>query len=249
MNITAIFLLAGYGRRISSLTKNPKCLLKINNETILDRNLNLLKQLKIKKIILVLGYKKNLLKKHLKKYKKSFNIKFAYNNNYKKYGNSYSLYKGLNKSKQKCIIFDGDLIYTKKILQNFLSKSYESSFLVGKSTINNVECAKTLIDKNGYVKKTIDKRLIKKSELIDLKFVGEAIGIIKISNKIRKLMVIGLKKFFRNKKNIILNWEHFMNEFLKNNSIHYNRTINSKWIEIDTKYDYVRAISLFKLND
>jgi hypothetical protein len=29
-NTSVIFLLAGFGKRISNLTKNPKCLLKIN---------------------------------------------------------------------------------------------------------------------------------------------------------------------------------------------------------------------------
>ena len=54
----AIFLLAGFGKRISALTKNPKCLLKINNEKLILRNLRLLKKQKIKDITIVLGYKK-----------------------------------------------------------------------------------------------------------------------------------------------------------------------------------------------
>ena len=57
--ISAIFLLAGFGKRISNITKNPKCLLKINNQTLIDRNLEILKKFKIKDVVLVLGYKKN----------------------------------------------------------------------------------------------------------------------------------------------------------------------------------------------
>ena len=37
-----------------------------------------------------------------------------------------------------------------------------------------------------------------------------------------------------------------MNEFLKVNNIKYKKTINSRWIEIDTKQDYHEAKSLFK---
>ena len=146
----------------------------------------------------------------------------------------------------KSLIFDGDLVYSKKILENFLKSRYKSSFLIGKTSIKNIECAKTLVDKNGYVKKTIDKRLIKKSELKKYKFVGEAIGIIKISNKIRLLMVKELEVFLKKKINLTLNWEHFMNIFLNKNLIKFNNTINSEWIEIDTKQDYVRAVSMFK---
>ena len=123
---------------------------------------------------------------------------------------------------------------------------HQSSFLIGKTSIKDIECAKALIDKNGFVKKTIDKRPINKYELKKYRFVGEAIGILRVSNRIRNLMVEGLKKFLKKKKNLILNWEHFMNEFLENNLIKYNKTLNSQWIEIDTKKDYLRAISLFK---
>ena len=246
VKITAIFLLAGFGKRITKLTNNPKCLLKINEETIIERNLKILKELKIKNDKRVIEYKKNLIKQKIKRYSNYFNFSFAFNDDYRRCGNSYSLFKGLKKSKEKSIIFDGDLIYSKEILENFLNFGYESSFLIGKTSQKNVECAKALADKRGYIKKTIDKRLIKKSEIKDRKFVGEAIGIIKISNKIRKLMIDELDIFLKNKKNLILNWEHFMNKFLKNNLIKYNNAINSQWIEIDTKQDYVNAVSLFK---
>ena len=242
----AIFLLAGFGKRISALTKNPKCLLKINNEKLILRNLRLLKKQKIKDITIVLGYKKKLIEKELIKLNKSFNFKFAYNYDYKNKGNSFSLFEGLKKVKSNCLIFDGDLVFSEKIIKNYLKKSFNSSFLVGKTSIKDKECAKVLVDKNGYVKKTIDKRLIKKKELKDLTFIGEAIGIIKISNKLRKLMILEFKKFFKIKKNIKLNWEHFMNYFLVKYPIKYNMTYNSDWIEIDNKYDYYKAVRKFK---
>ncbi len=242
----AIFLLAGFGKRISALTKDPKCLLKINNEKLIVRNLKLLRKYKIKKITIVLGYKKILIKRELTKLKKYFNFKFAYNYDYRNKGNSFSLFRGLAKVNSNCLIFDGDLVFSEKILRNFLKNSFDSSFLIGKTSIKDKECAKALADDNGYVKKTIDKRFIKKKELIDLNFVGEAIGIIKISNKIRKLMSLEFKNFFKYKKNIKLNWEHFMNYFLIKYPIKYNMTCNSDWIEIDSKYDYYKAVKKFK---
>ena len=176
----AIFLLAGFGKRISSLTKDPKCLLKINNEKLILRNLRLLKKYKIRNITIVLGYKKTLIKKEIIKSKKYFNFKFAYNHEYRNKGNSFSLLKGLKKVNSNCLIFDGDVVFSEKIIANFLKNSFNSSFLIGKTSIRDKECAKVLVDNNGYVKMTIDKRFIKKKELTDLNFVGEAIGIIKV---------------------------------------------------------------------
>tara|TARA_B100000941_G_C28489234_1_gene546861 strand:+ start:810 stop:1580 length:771 start_codon:yes stop_codon:yes gene_type:complete len=245
-NISVVFLLAGFGKRISNLTKNPKCLLKINKESIIIKNLKLLKELGIKNVTLVLGYKYKLIKKEISNQKKNFNFFYVYNNNFRKLGNTYSLFKGLNNTNGKVLVFDGDLIFSKKILKNFLNYGYDSSFLIGKTSIKNVECAKALADKKGFIRKTIDKRLIKKSEINKYKFVGEAIGIIKVTNKLRKIMVRELKKFLKIKNNLPLNWEHFMNEFLKDYNIKYNKTSSSKWIEVDTKKDFIRAKYLFK---
>ena len=65
---SAILLLAGYGKRIASITSNPKCLLKINNQSIIERNLIILKELEIKNVTLVLGFKKELIKKEIIKF-------------------------------------------------------------------------------------------------------------------------------------------------------------------------------------
>ena len=121
----AIFLLAGFGKRISALTKNPKCLLKINNEKIILRNLRLLRKYNIKNITIVLGYKKILIKKELIRLKKKFNFNFAYNYDYKNKGNSFSLFEGLKKVKSNCLIIDGDLVFSEKIISKFLKNSFK----------------------------------------------------------------------------------------------------------------------------
>lgn len=49
-----IILAAGQGKRIDQVTKNkPKCLIKINKETLLERQIKLLNHLKLKKSLLL----------------------------------------------------------------------------------------------------------------------------------------------------------------------------------------------------
>ena len=244
--LSAIFLLAGFGKRISNITNKPKCLLKINKKTLIDRNLNILKKIGIRNVVFVLGYKKQMIKKQIKKFDKSFNFKFAFNNDYRSRGNSFSLLKGLEKSHGDLLVFDGDLIFSSRILKNFLRNNENSSFLVGRTPISDIECTKALADKNGFIRKTIEKRLIKKSELKKYKFVGEAIGIVQIKDNIKAKVTSRLQKFLKMKKNINLNWEHFMNEFLRDNYFYYKKTSNSQWIEIDTEHDYIKAKSIFE---
>ena len=145
--LSAIFLLAGFGKRISDVTNNPKCLLKINKKTLIDRNLDILKKLGISNVIFVLGYKKQMIKKQIKEFEKFFNFKFTFNNDYRSKGNTFSLLKGLEKSYGNTLVFDGDLIFSSRILKSFLKNNENSSFLIGKTPITNIECAKALADK------------------------------------------------------------------------------------------------------
>ena len=56
---TELILCAGYGKRLNPLTLElPKPLLKLNNITLLEKNLNLIKSLGIKKVKLNTFYLK-----------------------------------------------------------------------------------------------------------------------------------------------------------------------------------------------
>ena len=59
-------------------------------------------------------------------------------------------------------------------------------------------------------------------------------------------MIKNLNYFLKKKKNLKLNWEHFMNQFLVKNNIKYNKTFDNSWIEIDDKKDFIKAKKIFK---
>ena len=70
---TAFILCAGFGKRLKPLTlKTPKPLLKINNLTLLENTINLIKNLDINKIILNTFHLKEKIKYYIEK--KNFNI-------------------------------------------------------------------------------------------------------------------------------------------------------------------------------
>ena len=120
--------------------------IKINGKSILERNLLNFKKLKASRVSIVTGYKSRYIKNFLINNRFS-NIKLLYNKHYNKYGNSYSIMVGLTKHNySKTLILDGDLVYDFYILKKFFLKN-TNSILVGNGNINDIECAKVLINR------------------------------------------------------------------------------------------------------
>ena len=77
-------------------------------------------------------------------------------------------------------------------------------------------------------------------------FLGEAIGIIKLSDNYKNKFIKILQKFLSKKKNYKKNWEKPLNEFLLHYNLDYEFTKSDKWIEIDNKKDYLKAKKSFR---
>ena len=247
-SLTALILAAGYGSRIADVTLNPKSLLPINEKALMDWHFDSLAKVGIKDVVVVTGYKREVLEEYLEKFKSNFNLEFAVNDDYKVKGNTYSLFFGLEKIETDFLLFDADLIYETSILRAFVEDKNSNQILVGEGSIDDIESAKALIDQDGFVRMTIDKRAVSEAEQAKYKFAGEAIGILKFSKEYRDDMFIECKKFLADEANISKNWEHVMNEFLHTHDMGIHKSVSNKWVEIDNREDYDRAQQLFKEN-
>lgn len=244
--LTALILAAGYGSRISDVTTDPKSLLKVNGKTLMDWHFEALKKAGIKNVVVVTGYKREVLEDYLDKFKTDFTIQYAINDDYRLKGNTYSFYYGLEKTQGAFLLFDADLIYESQILNAFVADKTENQILVGTSSIDDIECTKTMIDKNGYVRMTIDKRAVSEEEKKQLSFAGEALGILKFSKQYRDDIWNACKTFLSDEKNISKNWEHVMNEFLLSHDMSVVSAVSDRWVEIDNKEDLEKAKRLFE---
>ncbi|MDD4973760.1 MAG: phosphocholine cytidylyltransferase family protein [Bacteriovorax sp.] len=244
--LTALILAAGYGSRISDVTTDPKSLLKINEKSLMDWHFEALKEVGIRNVIVVTGYKRDVLEAYLAKFKLDFDIHFAINDDYRVKGNTYSFYYGLEKTHGDFLLFDADLIYDTKILKEFVNDKNSNQILVGESSIDDIESAKAMIDKDGFVRMTIDKRAVSEEERTNFSFAGEAIGILKFSKAYRDDMYQACKSFLAEEKNISKNWEHVMNEFLLNHDMSMHLAVSDRWVEIDNKEDLEKAKRLFE---
>jgi choline kinase len=244
---TAIILAAGGGARIGQITNDPKALLKVSGKSFLERHLESLGNLGIRKVIISVGYKNEKILEHLRPYLDDFEIDFDINEGYETNGNGYAMHHCLKKIKGGALVFDGDLIYEHGILKRFVEDSRGDSILVGKGSLRDVECAKTLVDSRGLVAKTVDKREVTGDELSMYNFVGEAIGIIKFSDQGRRGLIEVGETFFSRQENVALNWEHLLNSFFeKGNEVHPHYDESEMWMEVDDPDDYREAIRKFE---
>jgi choline kinase len=244
---TAILLAAGKGKRIRGLTDQPKCLLDFQGETLLARHLRVWREVGIERVVLVVGYKSELLLAAIEPFRDDFEFVIAENEDPEKLGNTVSLYLGLQKASGPVLVFDADLVYETELLADFLEAGEVSGILVGEADIGDIECAKTLADANGFARQTIDKRAIQPAELARYEFAGEAVGILKFSPADAVELLRRSEIFLAREENLALNWEHVMNQFLLERDVAVAKVDPARrWIEIDTPEDYEKALSLFQ---
>lgn len=131
----AIILAAGIGYRLLPLTHDlPKALVKISDKTFLDWIIQSLIVRNIRDIVVVVGYKKEMVKSYLlEKYKQQLNITFVENDDYYKTNNIYSLWLAREYLKNDdVLLFECDEIFEQRVLDLLLESPWENIALVDK---------------------------------------------------------------------------------------------------------------------
>lgn len=221
---TALILCAGYGKRLSPLTlKIPKPLLMVNNVTLLENCINLIKELGIKKILLNTFYLGNQIDNFIKKKKFDLDVQ---------------------------IINDGkNLLDTGGGILNMVNSSLEENFLVlNPDTLWNLKY-KDEIERmeNFYFKKKLNNILlvVNKRLSFDTSFNGDFDF---IENKLNKeksnhFIYTGIQ---------IVNKKIFSNQIEKNFSISkiWNNLIRSGQLngfESKNKFYHVTNLEIYNL--
>lgn len=130
----AIILAAGMGRRLKDLTSdNTKCMVKVNEERLIDRGLRQLDSLGLDKIIIVVGYMGEKLIHHIGTLNIGTPIVYVDNPIYDKTNNIYSLYLAKDfLLEQDTLLLESDLIIEDGVLENLVANPYPSLALVAK---------------------------------------------------------------------------------------------------------------------
>ncbi len=153
-----LILAAGMGKRLGEYTReNTKCMVRVNEKTIIERSIEALLTAGIQKIVIVTGYQDKQLTDFIES--KSYDAEFVYvhNPDYSITNNIYSLYLAKDHLKEDTILLESDLIFDHRILENILKSEWENIVAVSKYQ-NWMDGTVSLIDSENNIVEFVEKR-------------------------------------------------------------------------------------------
>lgn len=248
-----IILAAGMGSRMGDLTKDePKCFLKVNGKTLIERLIDQLRNIGLKDISIVTGYK-------AKKFK--FNdINFFNNKEFKTSNMVYSLMKAKKKLNDDTLVIYSDIIISNKILKEMIGKKYNNKLAVAVDIkwkkywafrFKNINQDLESLQMNNKKEITEIGKELKNIKDID----GRFIGVIRFSKSVNKTFLkMWNKEKNKNKKNWGISGRSLkkaymtdlLNKFIKLKIKCDAVLFKNGWYEFDNKKDYYQ-FKRFKL--
>lgn len=234
-----VILAAGLSRRLGSLTQNiPKCLLQINQETLLHRTVRLCAQVGLRDLLVITGHGAKHIEAEIENitgtpWARKLRLQSLYNPLYATMNNCYSLLLGLPKSNDPIIVINSDDVFDIRILQS-VAEPGPTVFFVDNVKQLTEESMKVYVEAN---------RILRIGKGLDLNTsAGEYIGLARIAAE-------DIPYLRRALKDVIVNnpdgfYEHGFDIMLSQRQIAAIYTDDLKWTEVDTDEDLAWAREL-----
>lgn len=216
----AVILAAGRNREFNK----PVAMLDIDEVTIIERTIEILNRNNINDIVVVVGFKSELIKEKLLN-----KVIFVENENYKWTGTMKSLSKASSYIQDDFLLIESDIVIEEYGIKELLETKERDCILITAESGSGDEGFVEIRDNKVY---KISKDIAQLNR-ID----GEMIGVSKISYDFYKKML----KQYENNKNPYMNYEYMMLDIARQYSLGYVKIDNLLWHEIDTleHYNYV----------
>ncbi|MCK4654286.1 MAG: phosphocholine cytidylyltransferase family protein [Candidatus Cloacimonetes bacterium] len=235
----AIILAAGIGKRLQQISEGlPKSMIKIGKSSIIHHQIESCLRVGITKFIIVLGYKKKKIEKHVLEKINEKQVVFVENPVYDKTNTLYSLWLTRNYFNEDFIYFNADVLFQKTLLEKIVNKSNHSELLLETKSCLHEE-VKIIIDENS--------RILEIGKNLDVaKCAGEFIGIGKFKKdvlpKFAEYLQFGVDTGQSNNY-----FEYAVNLLVKDVILKAVPTDGVPCIEIDFPEDLEKAKEMFSL--
>jgi hypothetical protein len=244
----AIILAAGMGSRLKELTSNiPKCMIEVNGESLIKRLLKILIKYKVNDVVLVVGYKSEVLIDYISKLELDVKVTYIYNKEYNTTNNIYSLFLAKPEIlKEDILLLESDLIFDEQVIEKLVS-SPENNLAVVSSYEHWMDGTCVEIDE----KKNITNFIF--SNDFNFNFTDKlykTVNIYKFSLDFMKSYIILLETYLKikDKKDY---YETIFRYLIQIRPKELKALVleNEKWYEIDNKEDLEIAEGLFSFDE
>lgn len=232
----AIILAAGVGNRLKPLTdKMPKSLIKIGEQTILERMIDSLLSCDVNDICLVVGHMRHMITDLTGEKYKTVKFKYVVNPDYE-LGSIVSLWVAREEfSGDDTLLMDADVIFEREILAKLVHSKNPNCFLIDKNFSGDDEEMKVA---------SLNKRVVQISRKISREHdeAGEGVGFCKISSAYHGELLKGLEKTIC--LNPACDYETTLDDFIRRAPAGFEDITGMRWTEIDFAEDIKKAESL-----
>ncbi|ARV58118.1 ADP-glucose pyrophosphorylase [Nostocales cyanobacterium HT-58-2] len=177
----AIILAAGVGRRLGKDGQaQPKCLLRFNGKSLLERHLDSLRECQIDEVMITVGYQAQMIQDEIKAVGADNWVSTIYNPDYTK-GSLISLWtlRAHLTAGDDLLLMDADVLYDPRILERLVKTDISNCFLLDRDFEPGEEPVKLCIKDNYLVE-------FRKQVAADLTydFAGESVGFFRFESAI-----------------------------------------------------------------
>ena len=232
----AVILAAGTASRLRPLTAStPKCLLKVNGKTLLERTLDNFISNGITDFLIVTGYLQDMIRDFVAQNYPNLNVKFLCNKDYATTNNIYSLFLAEDFAcGNDFILSDSDILFSKDIIAALLADKNPDVLAMNRHELGEEEI-KIISD--------ADRNVLEISKVCSIEnAVGESVGLEKMSANYSAALYKELHQMIDHEGLSNVFYEKAFERLIPQGHIFkYLDTTNFFSMEIDTVEDYERV--------
>jgi choline kinase len=228
-----IILAAGRGSRLNGIAgDNPKCLVRIGALTLIERQVQALRQWEIDDIAVVVGYGADLVRRTC-----GSQIEYIENEIFDRTNSLYSLWLARHLLLEGFVVMNSDVLFHPQLLKDLLTTRHEDALLIAYCS----ECRKPLGDEEMKVK-VRGGRVVDISKLMDPEEAdGENLGVVKFGPSGAELLVEKMDSLIAARA--YRDWApRAFRDFATERPLYAIGTRGYPWTEIDFPEDYRLAV-------
>lgn len=233
MSLKAVILAAGMGRRLRPKTLDiPKALVRVGDQPILDRQLRALRHVQAEDIVVVTGYRADLIQARY-----GAALRYIQNPAFATTNSAVSLWCARQELAAETVYLHSDVVFAPEILEAVAACPRPLCLAVDEHPCDE-EAMK--------VRRTGD-RIIEINKTMALeRAAGEFIGIAKWTAATGKKLAHALQTLMNAQAHSAYTEAAFQQLMDQDEPVHYHPITSGAWAEIDTEEDLQAALRLFE---